>query len=424
MRLKYRIQTFLQFIAFAFYPKTTLIACTVFSLVVIAVLALVMASVPEGSVAYNIVFALTTGATGSFFVSIIVELSSNYRNNKLAWQELQDYYSIITDYECSKQVLLRNTPSQRAERKAKEEFVDAVFKSNKPTSLTEDLLDELSNIVEERSLDIVEATWKQLPKIMPVLRDTLEHKKAFLNDDEILELRVICDDYDQIRYEIKRILEMSPMFYDILNRPDEEYLDYPTNMLTDMPDWIRKHLASNEGHAALERLTDAMMADSVLLSMLLDGYDISLQGIEANQSKLDDDGDDEEDLDESQAKTEESADQQQAEDDEDSDEYDFYEPDAPEEHRKYCIEMDKVFLERLKPFVSWHISTCCKEIAESIDIIEKNIMKKPYYSIRLKFDRDAAKQKLDDPMTAISYESEKKRMEELLKRQETNQTGR
>lgn len=43
-----------------------------------------MAITPEESEFYNIIFALTTGAVASFLVSFVVELSSNYRHNKLA----------------------------------------------------------------------------------------------------------------------------------------------------------------------------------------------------------------------------------------------------------------------------------------------------------------------------------------------------
>ena len=74
MRLKYRLKSALQFIAFAFYPKTTLIACTVFSVMVISILGIVMTLIPHDSNWYNLVFAFTVGATGSFFVSFVVEL--------------------------------------------------------------------------------------------------------------------------------------------------------------------------------------------------------------------------------------------------------------------------------------------------------------------------------------------------------------
>ena len=125
MRMKYRIQEKLKFLAFAFYPKTTLIVCTVLSAIIIAVLGVVMATVPHESNWYNIVFALTTGVVGSFIVSVVVELTGNYKHNRLAWYELQAYYSAVLDYESHKQVMMRQTPHQRAEQKAYEEYIAA-----------------------------------------------------------------------------------------------------------------------------------------------------------------------------------------------------------------------------------------------------------------------------------------------------------
>lgn len=75
-----------------------------------------MAITPEESEFYNIIFALTTGAVASFLVSFVVELSSNYRHNKLAWYELKEYYSTVMDYESRKQVMMKLTPHQRAKK--------------------------------------------------------------------------------------------------------------------------------------------------------------------------------------------------------------------------------------------------------------------------------------------------------------------
>ena len=95
MKTKYRIKSTIQFFAFAFYPKTTLIVSTIISVIAITLLSWIMSVSKEDSSLYNIAFALITGAVASFFVAIIVELSNNYRHNKLAWYELQDYYQCI-----------------------------------------------------------------------------------------------------------------------------------------------------------------------------------------------------------------------------------------------------------------------------------------------------------------------------------------
>ena len=95
MQCRDRIHQALSFLSFAFYPKTTLIACTVFSWIIIVILGAAMTVIPRESGFYDLVFALTTGAVGSSIVSLVVELSSNYKHNKLAFHQLRDYYKTV-----------------------------------------------------------------------------------------------------------------------------------------------------------------------------------------------------------------------------------------------------------------------------------------------------------------------------------------
>lgn len=378
MRLKYRLKTALQFIAFAFYPKTTLIACVIFSVIVIAILGLLMGILPKDSNWYNIIFALTTGAAASFFVSFVVEMMNNYRHNKLAWYELQDYYSVVTDYESMKQVLMQHTSPQRAELKAQEEFIAA------------------GGVLEndEKPKDIIQSTWNQLPNVIPVLKRTLEEKKQFLSNGEINELSAIMYEYSEIRNEIKTQIMMSPFLYNALNHPDEEILKttYSSNVLEDLPAWMRKHIASNASQESLERLVDTILSDNFLLEQFMKNYDISQHGLENYQS--------------------EDEDYEPVEFDED-----FSEPEDEEEFKSIHNEFDKQMEEENRPFVSWHISHCCASIVKSIDSLEKAILKQPYYSIRLEYDRNAEKEFLDDPVSSMSYEYEKKRLEKIIERQ-------
>ena len=388
MRFKFRVKSALQFIAFAFYPKTTLIACAVFSAVVIAVLGVVMSFIPHDSNWYNLVFALTTGAAGSFFVSFIVELANNYRHNKLAWHELQDYYSIVTDYESTKQVLMQHYPSQRAEKRAHDEFAAAGG------------MEELNE--EDRPKDLMQATWEQIPKIIPVLKKTLNEKKAFLSDSEIIELKNIMADFSEIRSELKTLIMLSPLLHNVLNHPDEEILSnyYSKNVLDDMPEWIRHHIASNESQASMERLIDAILDDDFLLTYFMRDYDISQHGLDSYQSPFNEEDYEPEEF--------------------DADDYDFSDPEDEEEFKALHNEQGRILIEENKSFVSWHISRCCSDMAESIDTLERAILKQPYYSMHLEFDRSAEEASLDDPISSITYESEKKRLEKLLQKQETD----
>lgn len=327
MRFKYRIITALQFLAFAFYPKTTLISCAVFSAIVIAILGIVMAVIPQESVLYDIVFALTTGAAGSFFVSFVVELAGNYRHNKLAWHELQEYYSTVMEYESHKQVMMQLTPHQRAEKKAHEEFVAVGG------------IEELDKF--DKPQDVIQVTWNQLPELIPVFRQTLNDKKEFLSDTEINELENILSDYQSIQFAIQERILMSPMTYDALNHPDEDYLKslYPADVIKNMPEWMRKELSRKESQKACKQYAKAILSDAFLLSQFMENYDISQNGIDSYQDEID--------------RLEE---QEPGEpEDIDYDELDFSEPDDEETFRKQNEEFDRQMELEQRPFVSWHL---------------------------------------------------------------------
>ena len=355
MRLKNRLNETLCFLSFAFYPKTTLIACVIFSVIVVTILGVAMTITPEGTGFYNIVFALTTGAVASFFVSFVVELSNNYRHNKLAWYELKEYYSTVMDYESHKQVMMKLTPHQRAEKKAHEEFVAA-------GGIEEN--DEY-----DQPKDIIQITWERLPNMMPVFKQTFNDKKQFLSDIEIDELESIISEYKQIQsFVYKRIL-MSPMYYDALNHPDENYLAsiYPNDILKNMPAWIRKYLSSTESQKACERYVEALLSDFTLLSQYMENYEISRKGIDAYRDELD--------------KVEAEVEPE----DIDYEDVDFSEPEDEETFKRQNEIIDQQMEQEERPFTSWVISESCQNIAESIDVLEQSIMKKPYYGMMIKY---------------------------------------
>ena len=403
MRLKYRLQAALQFFTFAFYPKTTLIVCLVFTVFVLAILGIGMSAVSADSMLYDLLFALTTGAVASFIVSIVVELSGNYKNNKLAWYELQDYYAAVTDYETTKWVHMHQTSAQIAKKKALDEFIAA------------------GGIVEtdedDQQKDVVQSTWEQLPTLIPVLKRTLEDKKAFLGETEILELNSIMLDYRQIRSNVHTKLMMSPILHNVVNHPDEDFLNgsYPKNILEDIPEWMRTQLAGEENQRALDRLTDAILSDGFLLRQYMKGYEISEQIL---NRRSDSHGEASVDVHSERIGVGEGS--ERADGEEYAYDYDFSEPKDEETFRTLHDEMDRQMDENWNPSVSWHISQCCYNIAKSIDALEKSILRKPYYSIQLKMNQDDSKKKaLLDPISKQVYEAEKKRLNRLLEQQKT-----
>lgn len=387
MRLKYRLKEALRFLLFAFYPKTTLIACVIFSVIVITMLGVAMALAPEGSGFYNIVFALTTGAVASFFVSFVVELSNNYRHNKLAWYELKEYYSTIMKFEKHKQIMMKLTPSQRAVKKAHEEFVAAGG------------IEEIDEY--DQSKDVIQVTWEQLPDIMPIFKQTFNDKKQFLSDIEIDKLESVISEYEQIQSVIHDRILMSLMYDDALYRSDENYLAsiYPNNILKNMPAWIKKYMSNIESQKAIDRYVEAIFSDFKLLSQYMENYEISQKGIDAYKDEL------------------EKAEAEVESEDIDYDDADFSEPEDEETYRRQSEIMNKQMELDEISFSSWEISESCKKIAESIDVLEQSIMKKPYYGIMIKYVNNSANKSIDDITSISAYEYEKRQLDKKLKKQ-------
>lgn len=91
----------------------------------------------------------------------------------------------------------------------------------------------------------------------------------------------------------------------------------------------------------------------------------------------------------------------------DYDEFGYSEPDDEETFRAQKEEFDKQIELEERPFMSWLLSKNCQNISESIDILEKSILKKPYYGMMIKSYNNSAKEPLDDIISIMSYESEK-----------------
>lgn len=383
MKVKEIIKEKLPFLAFAFYPTTTLINCTVFSVIVIAILGILMATAKPNSAWYNIIFALTTGAAASFFVSIIVEMSSNFKHNRLAWYELQEYYRALMNYEGNKQVAMQLTPHQRAENMAYEEYLAAGGSEKKSEAY--------------KPKDIIQTTWREIPEIIPVFKRTISEKKEFLSEKEIEELEIILSEYETIRFAVKDRILMSPMTYDVLNNPDEEFLKsiYSANVIKNMPEWIKTDLARKESKKACECYIDAILSDANLLQEFMKDYDVSENGLNQYRDEVDE--------------------QESAEDNESD--FEYNEQEDEEASRRKIEESDQQMEIEERPFWSHQLSQCCRNIAERVEKLEKCVAKKPYYGMLITAWKNFQYEPIDDEISKMMYESEKLRLEKELCRQ-------
>ncbi len=405
MRLKYRLKNYLKNISLAFYPATTLIFCAVAVVFLDILLGSLMMRAGKGTGWYDILFALMTGATASFIVSFAIELANNYKNNMLAWYELEDYFDTVLRYELTKHVHMKTTVHQRAEQKAIEEFKAS------GGHYEEDECDKVK--------DEIQSVWSQLPEIMPCLKETAENKKAFLTDGEIKVLCNILALHKEICHYVWMRIQKD-LLHNTMNHPSEEFLKgiYPENIVNDMPDEVRRIIAGSESMKALDSVTDRVMADSFLLDHYMKDYDISVRGLAAWEEASDAESGDlkEEETDACDTSgTDKEAGGFGTESPGD-DAFDAFYDDWEEMDEEAFIAMnreaDEIMEREFRPFVSGQISRCCLEIGEAMDRLEAAIMKRPYVGLKMEWEKKEPGLDMKDPSIRLSYESTMKRLKE------------
>lgn len=350
MQFKIAVRDFMKKVAFAFYPGTTLLLCLAATVLVDVSLGIWASNMEPASTTHAVLIAIITGASASFFVSLVVELSNNYKNNRMANYELSEYFTGIMEYEAMKQVLMVQTGTQRAEIKAMEECKAGGGKI--------DADDE-----REPPLDAVQVVWVQLSKIMPLLEDTYKNKKVFLMDKEIIALRDACSFYAQIKSVIQ--MELQDQYLDkIMNAPEEAFLNrwLPQNLIDDSPPWFVKALARNDALAALDTLIDRVM-ETGEYQYIMWRYPVS----EQYALKMTDDG---------EASKEESETRAEG------------------------------------AFTSIALSYFCKEIAGALDKLEDAIIVRPYIGWVLAEHRNSPNRSLQGDVPNWIYERTKKRLHE------------
>lgn len=359
MKKRYRIVTKFQFLLFAFYPKTALIICIVCIIGLSVASGFWLQSTTEGTLIYNILFSLFTGAIASFFVSFMIELAGNYRRNKLAWYELQEYYEAMLDYQSETMLLMGMTIGQRASR-------NAMNNVGKSTEASDDMPE-----------DRIQTVWKLLPKFIPI------NKKAFLSDNEIQEMDNIIHKYQEIYGCVKWIISHS-YIYDMENHPDVNFLKerFPRNVLDDMSKESKELLAKDISEETIDKLTEAVLKNKFLREQVFHGYDISMETLKKFEQNI---AEKDIDLDENQEHCDESID--------DFSENGDIEEEAEiseDEFRVQFEKMNQVCRKKDLSFFSIVISNYCNSIADSMDKLEQMMLNKPIVGLFLRTSRKCA----------------------------------
>ena len=326
MRLRYRLKNLRRIIQSAFYPATTILLSLIAVTVVDIILGVLMMFQDSGTLFYDILFAMITGVTASFFVSMVIELSNNYKSNRLAGHELDAYFRAVLRY-----MLMVNM-----EQKKYKDF------------------------------DIVKTTWKQIPDIMPIIKETLQNKKIYLRNEEIEILQEIELNYMNIRM-VTEMIVIDDFLHNVLNHPDESVLGYPSTIVMDMPENIRMHIASKMNQKELDRYVDEVLQDKFMFRHYLRGYRFSKDKLNYDEIDRECPEPDFEILDDA----------------------DLSEEEFIEQNKKMAAHYKKWN----KSYVCHMMSISCNYIAGYLDELAKYIEKRPWYGIEANYFREEIKKK-------------------------------
>ena len=156
-----------------FCPSTTILFC-VYTCLILIFLCLTLAFFLRSYLTVellsiftlkDLLFAMITGVTASALVSICVEGASNYRQSCKRFIMLSDYLSIIFHYEPEIQSYLK------------------VYREDEMIS---------------KKPDRLQAVFYRLPKLIPVLQNTINNKREYLTTQEICEIQNVLKTYERI----------------------------------------------------------------------------------------------------------------------------------------------------------------------------------------------------------------------------------
>lgn len=168
-------------ICFLFRPATTVVVSFVLMLIVLSILIVVILCISQDTRMYEILLAVLTGISASFFVSITIELCNNYHFNSKRQRELREYFSLVSNYRI-RQAAFEETFSKYE--------VDHKVGSGK-----------------------VYVVLYQLKEIIPQLRKSLEHRD-YLYRKEINAVDDVLYDYESLFQIIT--LDLLPAFLDLI----------------------------------------------------------------------------------------------------------------------------------------------------------------------------------------------------------------
>lgn len=231
--LTFRLFNLWHTIGFLFKPFLTIGVCLLLTVLLNALLFLVMQWLPEESTLYSLIYALITGVTASFFASICIEFSNNYRNNRMRALELSEYFGAVFDYEISRDILMHPEDPEYS----------------------------------FPAMDELQVVWYHLPTLMPIFQKTYEDKKAYLSIREAESLKLILMEYGYIKRDFLNELQ-SHLCCELSDAPVSSL---PDDLLEALPYEYTLDLRMQERDRMLQEIVDRRFESGNILKK--DGMD-------------------------------------------------------------------------------------------------------------------------------------------------------
>lgn len=165
VKFKSWLKDIFYFICFLFRPIITVGVSFVFMLISLGILIIVIQYISEDTRTYEILLAILTGLTASFFVSITIELCNNYRFNYKRHRELRKYFGFVGGYKLHQKSHMKSRNDNEITYRLGNGYVYDVF--------------------------------IRLREIIPQLRESLSHSD-YLYQKEVTEIDDIIYNYDDL----------------------------------------------------------------------------------------------------------------------------------------------------------------------------------------------------------------------------------
>ncbi len=244
MKIKEKIKNNKRILQFSIYPFDRLAFYLRLPGFLVFIMCILLLLVGEKNFYYDLIFACLTGAVGSIIVTIIIEMSNNYKYNVSCMAALIDYNSKL-----------------------------AYFFSFKHS---------------HKELDVVDYTLHHLHELIPILKDIKDNKSNYLTEIEIASIENVLTLFKLLKTLIKRDIVDSAVRSDSETyKLDASLENLKAYISSCMPKETAAFLRRRAKEEEIDRFVDLLLSDGDLITSFLADYDISQNALEQYKNAKD-----------------------------------------------------------------------------------------------------------------------------------------